>query len=329
MKLSVSKKMLPSFAVFSLGLFALFATVLYATAPAGLPGGKITEPALWSPGKLAIDADGILYVVDGYPGSIRRFDPTGRALASIQIDRPSAVAVGQGGTLYLGSHRDYSVALYRKGQQAGYLGAGKGEFSSVLDIAVDESTGDVYVADAVGNKVGVYYASGGAKLFFSGFAAPIAVAVADDEVYVLDTPPLLSGAGVGARISVLSRTGVPIRTIDERIAKDRHMMRPADIAVDRSGNIFVADAFRDAVLIFDTLGTFIGEITGAESIKNAVAVAVTGDNRLYVSSGRTRDVVEIGLGGEVHASERLTLDFHSVTGDRLTPAALGYAGVAP
>ncbi len=301
---------------------------LQAEASDALPAAKITEPSvLWNPGKLAIDSQLVVYAVDSYKNRVHRFDNTGNHLGLIKVDRPSAVAVSSDGTVYVGSHRDHSVAIYKDGKCTGYLGDGKGEFSSILDLAVDPNSGDVYAADPLKNTISIYSAKGRPRGTFSGFSAPVAVSVTLDDVYVLDSPVIGSfeGPGTGSRISVFSKSGTYRWSIDERGIKDRYMARPVDIAVDGMGNIFVADAGKNAVLLYDKRGIFIGQITGpGDVINSAVSLAISRDNRLYVSSGGTHSILEIGLGGRIYSTMKVSLDFQSKTGDRLAPAVLGY-----
>lgn len=309
-------------------LCVLLVFALQAETSDTLPAAKITEPSvLWNPGKLAIDNQLVVYAIDSYKNRVHRFDNTGSHLGLINVDRPSAVAVGSDGTVYVGSHRDYSVAIYKAGKCTGYLGGGKGEFSSILDLAVDPNTGDVYAADPLKNTISIYSAKGRLRGTFSGFSAPVAVAVTLDDVYVLDSPVTGSfeGPGTGSRISVFSKSGAYRWSIDERGIKDRYMARPVDIAVDGMGNIFVADTGKNAVLVYDKRGIFIGQITGpGDVIHPAVSLVLSRDSRLYVSSGETRSILEIGLGGSVYSETNVSVDFQSKTGDRLAPAVLGY-----
>jgi sugar lactone lactonase YvrE len=306
-----------------------FITALYADASDKVTAGKITpDPSrLWSPGRLAVDNEGFVYVVDGYKNRVQAFDSSGNHHAAIEITRPSAVSVAPDGTVYIGSHLDYAVAVYKHGGRTGYLGNGKNEFSSVRDLAVDRWTGDVYVVDNIGNAVRVYYASGIPKGALSGFNLPVGIAITDDAVYVLDAPVIKSAnrQGTGSRISVYGKSGNFVRSIDEYGSAGDQMIRPTGIAVDSLGNIFVADASRKSVLVYNGTGTFIGEITSpSNDINTAVSLVLSPDNRLYVSSSETRSIIEIGLAGTVSSGLKGSLDFKSKTGDRLTPAALGY-----
>lgn len=308
-----------------------------------LPTGKIIADAshLWSPGKIAVDGDGTLYVVDGYKNRVQKFDAKGSYLGQLNIPRPSAVAVAPDGALYIGSHHDYSVAVYSRGEIAGYLGSGKNEFSSIRDIAVDEGTGDVFVADTVGNLIRVYDASRKLKKTLSGFTAPAGI-VARENIYILDAPlipcpdsisvkgtlvriPDDAGACTGSRISVLDRKGNLIRSIRESGGEHDHMTRPVALAVDKFGNIYVADALRRAILAYDALGAYIGAMTTiTDDLRTPASVAISREGGLYVSSSGTRSIVEIGLTGAVHFGQNGSIDFKSTTGAALSRAALGY-----
>lgn len=304
-------------------IIALAASGLFATNRDILPAAMISEPnLLWNPGRLEVDHEQVLYVVDAYQNRVHRFDRSGRHLGFIKVDRPSAVAAGPGGTVYIGSHRDYSVAISRKGVTGGFLGKGKNEFSSVLDIAVDQSTGDVYVVDGIRQAVKVYSSKGVPQATFSGLHSPVGVSVAGEEVYVLDAPQA-AGGGAPFRVSVFSRTGSFLRSIED--GAENGPIRPVDIAVDAFGNLFVADAARQTVLVYDRRGSAVGEIRGKTGVfKNPVSLALAPDGRLYVGSSETHSVIEIGLSGIAYSPTSTTLDFQTVTGGKLTTAVLGY-----
>ena len=310
-----------------LSLFLASAPGTAAVADA-LPAAKISAAGLlWSPGRLAVDGAMTLSVVDSYRDRIQQFDRSGRQLVTIAVTRPSAIAAAPDGTLYIGSLQDRSVSRYRHGKRAGSLGDGRNEFASIGDIAVDPGTGDIYVVDTVKHLVKVYYPSGIPKGMLSGLHLPVGIAVTPDAVYVLDAPVVAAagstGATTGSRISVYSKGGNLLRSIDDRGAAGGQMARPMGIAVDRAGTVYVADALRKAVLVYSRSGAFIGRMeSAANDINTAVAIVLTPDNRLYVSSSETHGIVEIGLGGTVYAGPADALAFISGTGERLTHAAL-------
>lgn len=301
------------------------------TPASALTAGKIPAETsyLWSPGKIAVDANKVLYVVDSYKGRVQTFDSKGTYLGSIPVSLPSAVAAGPEGRIYIGSHKDYSVAIYRNGLQAGFLGDGSHEFGSIRDIAVDPATGEVYVVDTEKNVIKVFYESGRSKGSISGFNIPIGVAIAGEEIYILDAPLIRSsgrqGSGTGTRISVFSRSWTFQRSIEERGRDGDHMVRPSGIAADRIGNIFIADASKKAVLVYNQLGQYTGQFVNSEGdIDTAVALTLSPDGRIYVSSSETHRVIEIGLAGSVYSETKASIVFKSNTGTLLAPDALGY-----
>ena len=298
-----------------------------AAASDQVAAGKIpTEIShLWSPGKIAVDANMAVYVVDSYKGRVQTFDSKGMYLGTIPVALPSAVAAGADGRLYVGSHQDYSVAIYRNGQRTGFLGDGSNEFTSIRDIAVDPATGDVYVVDTGKNAVKIYYESGRPRGSISGFNIPIGVAIAGDEIYVLDAPLVRSsasqGPSTGTRVSVFSRSWTFLRSIED----GGQMVRPAGIAADRIGNIFIADASKKSVLVYNQLGKYTGQFVNSEGDLNTpVALTISPDGRIYVSSSETHRVIEIGLAGTVFSETKASIVFKSNTGTMLAPEALGY-----
>ncbi len=283
-------------------IFCFFVFSYYENVSSGasITGLFPADPAqLRSPGSLAVGGDGTVYVVDGYQDRVQVFDEKGNHLGTIPAARPAAVAVAPDGTLYVGSHRDYSVAILKNGKHAGALGNGSGEFSSIRDIAVDQATGDVYVADAVANAVKVYYNSGLPKAVLAGFHDPAGIAVNDQAVYVLDAPVTMGEGGIstGSRISLLSRDGVPLGSIGQDAASAGARKRPSDIAVDRSGRIYVSDTAQNAVLIYAGTGALLGSITSASGeLSRPVSLALSPRGTLYVSSSETGRIATIGTG---------------------------------
>lgn len=332
--------------ILSLSVLSFFlATGLYpANAADKVTLGKITpDPSrLWSPGRLAVDNEGIVYVVDGYKNRVQKFDGKGTHLGSIRVSRPAAVAASPDGNVYIGSNDGYAVAIYKRGEIAGYLGAGKNEFASISDITIDKRTGDVYVVDTKENAIKIYDATGAVKGKMGGFTAPAAAAVTDTIVIVLDSPvvpcptnimvqgnvvpcPECTGPCSGSRISVLDKTGTPIRSITESGTKNDSMVRPVALAVDTRGNIYVADTLRKAILVYDQLCTFIGElVSDQDDLHSPVSLTLSRDNSLYVSSSETRSIVEVGLAGTLHAAPTGSLNFQSKKGAGISLGALGY-----
>jgi len=305
-----------------MGIFFLASvSISYGLTPSGpIPVGSTVQVAssLWSPGKVAVDSSGGIYVVDGYRDRIQVYSAKGEQQGSISIQNPSAVAVGPGGSVYAGSHKDYSVSILRNGAREGYLGRGPGEFLSIRDIAIDEASGHVYVADAVGNAVRVYDAAGQFVKVIAGFEAPAAIAVRGSELYVLDAPSVeleYGGRSTGSRVSVLDASGTVVRSFGEYGGANARLERPSDIAVDSDGTIFITDTVSKAVLVYDGSGVFLGTITSAAgAMHTAVSLAFADDGRLYVSSSESHNIVEIGLAGALESLQSGTVEFQPASG---------------
>lgn len=255
-----------------------------------LTGITMDKAVLWGPGRLAIAGDGTLYVVDSYKNHVVKFDRNGNYIGDIAFPRASAVAVSVDGSLYIGSHKDYSVAIYRNGRIAGYLGSGPGEFSSVRDIAVDNATGRVYVADSVGNAIRVFTASGQDLGTIAGVNLPVGVEVTADAIYVLDAPVVQEQQSrtTASRISIFTKTHVLMNTIDD-YGKYR-IFRPTDIAV-ADGILYISDAKIQGVVLFDTAGTYLGMVQSMDGLMRVpVSLALSSEGVLYVSSSETHSI---------------------------------------
>ncbi|MBI5101430.1 MAG: NHL repeat-containing protein [Nitrospirae bacterium] len=256
-----------------------------------LAGITMNKSALWSPGKLSLDADGSLYVVDSFRNRVLKFGRNGEYIKSIAFRGVSAIATAPNGALYIGSHEDYSVSIYTGGRVVGHLGGGKNEFRSIRDIAVDPSNGRVYVVDNVGNAVRIFDASGADLGSMAGLNLPMSIDVNDKGIYIIDSPVVeaAGGSSTESRISIFDRSYNLLTVIDENPVK-QVLYRPTDIKVS-GGIIYISDAALGSVQVLDMAGTFLGEIKSQDGRMNvAVSLAVSSDGIMYVSSSETHSV---------------------------------------
>jgi hypothetical protein len=213
-----------------------------------------------------------------------------------------------------------------------------GNFGSVatdpLGVAVDQSSGDVYVAGLFNpnenepHRVEKFDASG--KLlppspFGEGYSAGAAVNPVNGDLYVLEAfnlttfePAIVtydpsSGAQVGTRFSVPAS---PFPSIGFTIMQ---------IAADSAGNVYVPVVPQNKVLEYSSTGTLLKTFTGGSSVgalKGPTGVAVdssgnvwvadAGDKRLEELSSGDAPLAEIKTGGEVQSGEleSVALDGH-------------------
>jgi DNA-binding beta-propeller fold protein YncE len=169
------------------------------------------------------------------------------------------------------------------------------------DLAVDGSTGEVYVVDSRRNQVRVFTA-GGAPLrdLLSKGSAPGQVSF-PTGILVDPAGGFLIADHDNTRVQSFTATGAlrpPI--LGGVLSTDAGgLVRPQGIARDALGRIYVADAFRGTVQVFDPGGAhlaFIGDPgKGPGQLALPSDVAVDRFGRLLVTSYDTGKVLVYGL----------------------------------
>lgn len=160
--------------------------------------------------------------------------------------------------------------------QFGAPGSQAGDFSEPQGLAIDQSTHDVYVADAGNHRVEKFDASGN---FIAAWGWGVSDGAEQSEVCVKEC-----------------QAGVPG-------VEPSQFSRPIAIAVDNSsdsskGDVYVADEVNDTVDKFESNGRYLSSLTGGTSgpfhAMYGVAVDAKGDVWAYDSSG---EVYEFDEGG--------------------------------
>ena len=307
----------------------------------GGDGGAATAAQLASPRGLAVDGSGNLYIADAGNRRVRRVDPFGTittvagtgepgssgdggAATAAQLGPPRGLAMDSSGNLYIAESN-----LVRRVDRFGVITtvAGTGEWGSSGDggpataaqlivpqgLAVD-AAGSLYIADfgnrrvrivdqsgriatVAGNGNGRFGGDGGpadsARLF-----APSAVAL--DKVgnlYLADRSNhrvrKVDRAGV---ITTVAGDGTAGDSGDGGPATGAQLHFPGAIAVDGSGNLYLADEFNRRVRRVDPLGTITtvagtgergysgdGGPAAAAQLDVPTGLAVDGSGNLYVA----------------------------------------------
>lgn len=255
-------------------------------------GGGDEPPA--QPTDVTVAPDGTVWIVDRETSELHQFGPDGTLLAThvvadfIADSSTGSISVGalafdDPGNAYVldtGNHRvlkfdpDWSLIL-----EWGGPGTGNGQFQNPSDLEVD-SQGHVYVNDWGRSDVqkfdsdGIYLATvdaaGAGEAAFPGDLARIGID-ADDNLYLPS----------GSRVFVFAPDGSFIRSFGEG-----HLGFAVDAAADVAGNVFVSDAEKNQVQVYDPAGTLIGawgtfgQMPG-EFIE-ADALALDGMGNIYV-----------------------------------------------
>lgn len=224
------------------------------------------EGRFQSPGGIASDPSGILYVVDsasitwGQP-AIQKFDSDGHFLkvwggpdtAEGQFKYPVSVAVDGSGNVYVTDKAAHCVHTFdAKGnfvKSWGSKGTDDGQFDTPEGIAVDRS-GNVYVCDRQNCRIqkfdteGRFLAKWGKEGSGEGeFHFPAAVAVdKEGNVYVADSD--------NNRVQKFTAEGKFLTEWGEFGEAPGQFNVPLGIAVDAAGNVYVSDSHNHRIQKF-------------------------------------------------------------------------------
>lgn len=192
-------------------------------------------------GGVAIDPAGNVYIADPGNNRVQKFDRNGTSLSFLgapgelggfgigQFPRPSGIAVDAGNNLYVADTGNNRVQVFNPdgsfAGQIGGTGAAVGQVAGPRGVAVDNQS-NVYVADTGNNSV-MKFAKNGTYLGEVG------------------------GRGQPASASSARADGAASGTFSA----------PGGIAIDSSGNVYVADTGNDRVQVFAPLSSVPGVVT--------------------------------------------------------------------
>jgi sugar lactone lactonase YvrE len=275
-------------------------TTFAGSTTAGYLNGSGTGALFSGPQGLAADASGNVYVADNFNNVIREISPAGvvttfagdgnpgytdGAAASAEFYGPQGIAIDAQGNLYVA---DVGNNVIRKITSAGVVStfAGNGtrgyvngattaaEFNNPQGVAVD-AAGNVYVADrttCVIRKI----TTAGKVITLSGLTPGVYVTQQEEEFPVKG---YLDGA---ADISLFNS--------------------PEGLAVDASGNIYVADVLNYAIRKLTTAGvssTYAGGTTQTTVVGSPTAVCFDKGGNMYITDQSGR-VFEITTGNIIY-----------------------------
>jgi len=241
------------------------------TGTEGFADGTGNTAQFNTPPGVAVDSSGNVYVADANNHLIRKITPAGvvSTLAGTgteaQFNGPPGVAVDSSGNVYVADFRNHRIRkITPEGVVSTFVGTGTrghadgtattAQFEDPYDLAVD-SFGNVYVTDSVNHLIRKITPAGVVSIFAGsteGFADgtgtaaqfdfPFGVAVdSSGNVYVTDANNHLirriTPAGV---VSTLAGTGT--EGFADGTGTEAQFDFPSGVAVDSSGNVYVADS---------------------------------------------------------------------------------------
>ena len=253
-------------------------------------GGPATQAQLNNPVRVAVDKAGNVYITDYTNSSVRRVN-----IANGTID----TVAGRGSFGFAGD-----------GDNA--KGAG---LSNILDVAVDQNTGDMFIADSLNSRVrwvtpsGIIttYAGNGSRGYSGDGGAAASAALYFPSAVALDKDGNLYIADYGnATVRKVNRQTKVITTVagvgysiygaapgDGGPATRAFLSLPFSLGFDAAGNLYIGDTGTSSIRRVGGDGII------RTYIDNFVAqnFAVEGNGTIYVAEYRTNTVQKILPGG--------------------------------
>ncbi len=246
----------------------------------GSPGSPFFE----HPTGIALDKEGVLYVVDDSKDKIKKVKPDGkidRTWISAgkdfkDVKSPGGIAIDSKGYMYVTDTKRHAVFKFDKGGKSiikwGKEGTASNEFRNPMGIAVD-SENNIYVADSANHCVkifsnlGVYKKTIGRRGTEQGeLLFPSAVVISQKrELLVLDRTRLQKFSSEGELLDSWGKAG----------SSDGEFDKPMGVFIDKDGFIYIADSGNNRIQKFDDKGQFISKWGGMG----------TGDGQMMFPSG--------------------------------------------
>jgi len=264
--------------------------------------------ALNIPIGVAVDSESSVYVVDYWNNRVVKYgaetvswglDGTGEG----QLQRPSGIAIDSEGYVYIADTLNHRIQKFTPTGEFvmlwGSLGTAVGQFRRPWGIAIDSSD-RVYVTEIEGNRVQIFTSNGvSLSVWDSSFSLPQGIGVdAAGCVYVGDDFGLRKFDPLGSFLQQLASRG----------SGEDQVWNPGSIAVDGSGNVYVADTWNHRVKKYDPSGSLVniwgtaGAGDGQFSMPHSVAldshgnvyVADTNNNRMQAFTPEGEHIVSWG-----------------------------------
>ena len=267
-------------------------------------GGPATSARLNTPLGISIDSSDNLYIAEGNNSRIRKvatdgtittvagssagFSGDGGAATSAQINSPFGVVAGSGGVFYIADTGNQRI---RKVD-------GSGNITTVAGTGSAGSSGDTGAATSAQINTpmsGAIDSSG--NYYFADYG--------NSKIRKVDT---------GGTITTVAGTGISGFSGDNGAATSAQLNSPRSVAVDSTGNVYIADTSNSVIRKVDTSGTITsiagtggssgfsgdGGVATSAQLSSPQGVAVNSSGTVYIgdtSNRRIRRVMSVVVPG--------------------------------
>ncbi|MFL6528767.1 MAG: NHL repeat-containing protein [Chthoniobacterales bacterium] len=291
-------------------------------------------------------ANGQLYIGDPVNGAIFVADPSGNvsvfagtpsagevdgAGAQARFWQPAAVGCDSNNNVYIADAKGGAIRKVTPAGQVTTIAAGSGQFSNPQGIAVD-ATGNVYVANSNASTINKITPDGTVTIFAGSvagsadgngtaaqFRGPTGLAIdGAGNLYVADTGnyTIRKITPAGAVSKFAGAAGVA-GAVD---GSNAEFAAPQGVAVDSSGNVFVADTYNHLIRKITPGGT-TSTIAGK-------AGAIGGDDKVGTNATFTLPFgIAVDSSGNVFVSEQYTETIRRIAPDGTVRTIAGGSGV--
>ncbi len=300
------------------------ATLAGSGGVAGSTDGSGSAARFDHPSDLAVDSADNLYVTDTNNHTIRRITPAGvvstfaglagasgttdGAAGAARFNHPTGIAIDASGNLFVADTDNNIIRRITPGAAVTTLA---GTFSSPSDVAVD-SAGNVIIADTGSHTIRRIAAGGGITTVAglagslgnsdgtgpaARFSAPEGVAVdGTGNIYVADTGnhTIRKITPAGAVSTFAGQAGMS--GTSDGIGAGARFQFPSDLALDGSGNLYVADTDNHTIRKVSPAGA-TGTVAGQPGV-NGSADGVGTSARFYFPTG-----IAVDTAGDVYVAD--------------------------
>ncbi len=188
----------------------------------------------------------------------------------------------------------------------GSLGSGPGKLDTPRGMAVDDS-GNIYVADNRNHRVEKFDSSGNYVTEFDKGGIPEGIAIYNGTVYVVDRN--------STNVKEFTPDGRLLYSFGSQGTNTGQLSNPERIAIDNSGNIYVADT--GDIQKFDSKGTSLAQFLADSKYQcclNVMGIAVDKSGDVYAADMGFHKIIKFSPTGSTMAEFNATFSAPDISG---------------